>query len=226
TGSTHGWRAKRVTNDRAATSRARLYDGHEAPVGSRPRTCAGCFTIQRSGATRANRFQVHGPSGVACDAGGLWPLKSTGARCTGEVFPPAKGFFRTAGDRGAPGYAAGFSIWRQHEAAPNPYPRVGQRAVQRSPSTVGGELPRPRNSCVPPRRPFKTMGSRHGAVPVRLWLGGRATSGGTIPSSRQGFNAGPGRRGVIQAAESRNVAEARLPGSSGPGSVRAPGSRP
>src|SRR5262249_10182089 len=46
----------------------------------------------------------------------IWPLMSTGAGCTGEVFPPSKGVFRTAGDRDAPGYAAGFSTWRQHEA--------------------------------------------------------------------------------------------------------------
>ena len=105
----------RVANDRAATSRARLYDGHEAPVGSRPRTYAGCFTIQQSGTVRASRIQVHGPSGVACDAGAIWPLKSTGARCTGEVFPPSRGG-RTAGDRDAPGYVTGFSTSFQHEA--------------------------------------------------------------------------------------------------------------
>src|SRR6516162_7725166 len=46
----------------------------------------------------------------------IWPLMSTGARCRREVFPPSKGVFRTAGDRDAPGYAAGFSTWRQHEA--------------------------------------------------------------------------------------------------------------
>src|SRR5262245_26679711 len=45
TGSTHRQLPMRVTNDRVATSRARLYEGHEAPVGSRPRTRAGCCTI-------------------------------------------------------------------------------------------------------------------------------------------------------------------------------------
>src|SRR5262245_10149173 len=35
-------------------------------------------------------------------------------------------------------------------------------------------LPRPRNSSVPPRRPFKTAGSPPRRVPVRFWLGGRA----------------------------------------------------
>src|SRR5687767_13567015 len=41
TGSTPRRRPRRVANDGVAASRARLYDGHEAPVGSRPRTRAG-----------------------------------------------------------------------------------------------------------------------------------------------------------------------------------------
>src|SRR5215472_15890321 len=41
TGSTHQQPPMRVTNDRVAASRARLHDGHKAPVSCRPRTYAG-----------------------------------------------------------------------------------------------------------------------------------------------------------------------------------------
>src|SRR5262249_20390169 len=69
-----------------AASRARLYDGHEAPVGSRPRTCAGPSTIPQERAARNGPTQVHGASGVACDAGAIWPLLSTGRTADGEEF--------------------------------------------------------------------------------------------------------------------------------------------
>jgi len=49
-------RTPRVTNGKVATSRARLQDGHEAPVPSRPRTHAGA---------RILRTHVHGSSGAA-----------------------------------------------------------------------------------------------------------------------------------------------------------------
>src|SRR5262249_40647475 len=45
-----------------------------------------------------------------------------------------------------------------------------------------GKTPRPRNPSVPPRRRFKTLGSRPKAVPVREWLGGRAAAGPSVKS--------------------------------------------
>jgi hypothetical protein len=40
----------------------------------------------------------------------------------------------------------------------------------------GSTVPRPRNLSVPPRRPFKAVGSAAHSVPVRSWLGGRAAA--------------------------------------------------
>src|SRR5262245_64807454 len=54
----------------------------------------------------------------------------------------------------------------------------------------GTAIPRPRNSSVPPRRPFKTAGSAPRGVPVRCWLDGRAATQGTFKARLQGF---PGR---------------------------------
>ena len=57
--------APRVTNGKVATSRARLQDGHEAPVPSRPRAHAGACIL---------RTHVHGPSGAARGAEVAWIL--------------------------------------------------------------------------------------------------------------------------------------------------------
>jgi hypothetical protein len=52
----------------------------------------------------------------------------------------------------------------------------------------GSNLPRPRNSSVPPRRPFKTAGSSPKGVPVRFWLDGRAATRRTFKAILQGFS--------------------------------------
>ena len=44
----------------------------------------------------------------------------------------------------------------------------------------GNKAPRPRNSSVPPQRPFKTRGSSRKGGPVRSWLDGRAATWRTI----------------------------------------------
>src|SRR5262245_23607611 len=73
----------------------------------------------------------------------------------------------------------------------------------------GTKVPRPRNSSVPPCRPFKTAGSAPRGVPVRFWLGGRAATRRTFTAILQGF---PGRapcRGLIQPSGSAAQASAR-----------------
>ena len=52
----------------------------------------------------------------------------------------------------------------------------------------GTEIPRPRNSSVPPRRPFKTRGSAPRGGPVRSWLDGRAATRRTFKAILQGFS--------------------------------------
>src|SRR5262245_40404245 len=70
-------------------------------------------------------------------------------------------------------------------------------------------IPRPRNSSVPPRRPFQTAGSAPRGVPVGCWLGGRAATRRTFKAILQGF---PGRapcRGLIPPSGSEASASVR-----------------
>jgi hypothetical protein len=46
-------------------------------------------------------------------------------------------------------------------------------------------VPRPRNSSVPPQRPFKTAGSTPRGVPVRFWLERRAATRRTVKAILQ-----------------------------------------
>src|SRR5262245_56695991 len=81
---------------------------------------------------------------------------------------------RTAVDRAAPDCAEGFRRRRQHEAAPNTYPRVGHRAARRVPATAGPG-PAPKKLIRTPTPAPQTAGlTPPRAVPVRHWLGGRA----------------------------------------------------
>jgi hypothetical protein len=98
---------------------------------------------------------------------------------------------RTAVDRFAPGYTEGFCTWRQHEAAPNTYPRVGHRIAQRGPATAGpGPAPKKRIRTPTPASQGAGLAPAR-AVPVRCWLGGRAAPGRWIDSVRPGCIAGP-----------------------------------
>src|SRR5947209_9516281 len=99
---------------------------------------------------------------------------------------------RTAVDRFAFGYAEGFRTWRQHEAAPNTYPRVGRPAAPRGPATAGtGPAPKKPMPTATPAAQVAGLTPRR-AVPVRHWLGGRAASGRSIDRARPRFAGGPG----------------------------------
>ena len=98
---------------------------------------------------------------------------------------------RTAVDRFAPGYTEGFRRWRQHEAAPNTYPRVGRRAAQRGSATAGSS-PAPKKRLRTPAPASQSAGlTPRRAVPVRHWLGGRAASGRVVPAVRWRSVRGP-----------------------------------
>ena len=84
----------RVTNGKVATSRARLQDGHEAPVPSRPRTHAGA---------RILLTHVHGSSGAA-----------RGAEVTRNLTP--------ASFPGAPRWSAGPVLLGAQAPLPGPPP--------------------------------------------------------------------------------------------------------
>src|SRR5262245_55162763 len=62
----------RVTNGKVAASRARLHDGHKAPVPCRPRTRAGQFTIRQNRAAQTPLSPVHGRSGAARGGEAAW----------------------------------------------------------------------------------------------------------------------------------------------------------
>ena len=69
----------------------------------------------------------------------------------------------------------------------------------------GTEIPRPRNSSVPPRRPFKTAGSSPKGVPVRSWLGGRAATRRTFKAILQVFQGRLPCQGLIQPSGVRGI---------------------
>ena len=174
----------RVTNDRAAASWTRLYDGHEAPVGSRPRTYAGPSTIPQKRVARNTPTPVHGASGVACDAGVIWTLLSTGAPRTGEEKSSFRvvitGLRLTAALTAAgnfPNKASACRCTKHLSKGRSPWPEDH--------GDCGTNAPRPRNSSVPPQRPFKTQGSSRKDGPVRCWLDGRAATRRTVKAILQ-----------------------------------------
>ena len=138
----------------------------------------------------------------------IWPLLSIGAPRNAEVFflfrGVATGLLLTASLTAAWDFRPTASACRCTK-----HLSKGRPPWPENHGDCGTKVPRPRNSSVPPCRPFKTAGSAPRGVPVRFWLGGRAATRRTFTAILQGF---PGRapcRGLIQPSGSAAQASAR-----------------
>src|SRR5262249_35209448 len=155
----------------------------------------------------------------------IWPLLSTGAPRTGEE----NFFFR--------GVITGLLLIASLTAAGDFRPKVsacrctkhlskGRPPWPSDHDDSGIGVPRPRNSSVPPRRPFKTAGSLPREVPVRCWLDGRAATRRTFKAILQGFP----RPGVVPGANPsigvRGPGVSAVSRTRGPQHSRAPDARP
>jgi hypothetical protein len=105
----------------------------------------------------------------------IWPLLSTGAPRTGEE----ERFFR--GVITGPLLTASLTVAGDFRITASACRCTKHLSKGRPPWPEGQDdcasmLARPRNSSVPPRRPFKTRGSSPKGGPVRSWLGGRAAT--------------------------------------------------
>jgi hypothetical protein len=141
----------------------------------------------------------------------IWPLLSTGAPRTREAIS----FFRGV-ITGLLLIAALTAAWDFRMTASacrcTKHLSKGRPPGPEDPGDCGAGAPRPRNSSVPPRRPFKTAGSSPKGVPVRCWLGRRAATRRTIkevlqvgqqPGSVPGANPSLGVRGIGVSVGSR-----------------------
>jgi len=141
-------------------------------------------TIPHKRVARNTPTQVHGASGVACDAGVIWPLLSTGAPRTGEEKSSFR-VVRTGLRLTASLTAAGNFPRRASACRCTKHLSKGRPTGPQDHDDCESKLPRPRNSSVPPQRPFKAAGSTPRGVPVRFWLKGRAATRRTIKAILQ-----------------------------------------
>src|SRR5262245_21736680 len=141
----------------------------------------------------------------------IWPLKSTGAPRNREDF-----FFFRSNETGRQLSASPTATWDFRMTASacrcTKHLSKGRPPWSENQSDCGTEVPRPRNSSVPPRRPLKTAGSSANGVPVLIRLDGRAATRRTVnailrvvaaPGSVPGANPTIGVRGFGVSAGSR-----------------------
>ena len=116
----------------------------------------------------------------------IWPLLSIGAPRAGEAFfffrGVITGLLLTASLSAARDFRMTASACRCTK-----HLSKGRPPGPEDHGDCGTEIPRPRNSSVPPRRPFKTRGSAPKGGPVRFWLDGRAATRRTFKAILQGF---------------------------------------